>query len=200
MLQIFISYSRDDSGFVEDLIPQLQIGFPDLRIWHDKSPHGLQGGDLWWEAILIAIAESDVFVYILSNESVQSRYCQAEFTEARRLQKRIITVQARHTTELNDELDDIQFIDMGRGLDDSKALLRLYAAISKQLKLAKKSPPLWESATPKPHKEVILHRLNNAIDREPTPLTQSSVELEAAGLLKKGLTWKVVSVIIALLH
>ena len=109
MAQVFISYSRVDAEFVAVFIRRLQRAFPDLKIWHDQAPHGLIGGGNWWNDILTAIAASDVFVYILSNESVNSLYCQAEFTEARRLQKRIITVQARDRTELTDDLDDIHY-------------------------------------------------------------------------------------------
>ncbi|MBI5668342.1 MAG: SUMF1/EgtB/PvdO family nonheme iron enzyme [Chloroflexi bacterium] len=154
MAQLFFSYSRVDSAFVERLLRRVQQAFPHLTLWYDRSPHGLIGGDNWWDEILKAIAESDVFIYVLSNESVKSLYCQAEFTEARRLQKRIITIQARDRTELTDDLDDIQFIDMKDGPDDPDALQRLNAAIYKQLSLAKKLRPLWKPATPKPQKET----------------------------------------------
>jgi hypothetical protein len=82
MTQIFLSYSRVDLGFVEKLYTCLEHMFPDFELWYDKSPHGLLGGDNWWQSILNAIAKSDIFIYILTNESVNSIYCQAEFAEA----------------------------------------------------------------------------------------------------------------------
>lgn len=153
MPQAFISYSRVDNAFVEGFIQLLQKAFPNLTIWYDQSPHGLIGGDNWWEEILKAIAASDIFIYILSNESVNSPPCKAEFTEARRLQKCIIPIQARDKTKLPPELARIQFIDMKNGANDPEALARLTAAVNKGLSLAKKKCPLWKPATPKPSKD-----------------------------------------------
>ncbi len=72
MAQVFISYSRVDLAFVEVFINSLQSAFPELKIWHDQAAHALIGGGNWWNDILNAIAASDVFIYILSNESVNS--------------------------------------------------------------------------------------------------------------------------------
>nr|MCU0499970.1 SUMF1/EgtB/PvdO family nonheme iron enzyme [Anaerolineae bacterium] len=186
MAQVFVSYSRVDAQFTDAFIRQLQLAFPELKIWHDQSPNGLIGGDSWWDAILTGIAESEVFIYLLSNESVQSRYCQAEFTEARRLQKRIITVQVRDRTELTDELDDIQWIDMKDGPRDGEAVARLTAAIRKQLSLAKRTRPLWKPATPKPLKEIPLTRDPNAPPIDTPPLAKPTAELEALKLQQEA--------------
>jgi hypothetical protein len=80
--QVFTSYSRVDAEFVAIFIRRLQRAFPELTIWYDRAPHGLIGGGNWWVDILTAIGASDVFMCILSNESVNSLYCQAEFAEA----------------------------------------------------------------------------------------------------------------------
>lgn len=186
MPQIFISYSRVDSAFVDVLIRRMQQAFPDVMIWHDESPHGLIGGDNWWDEILRAIAESDVFVFVLSNESVKSLYCQAEFTEARRLQKRIVTIQARDRTELTDALDDIQFIDMKHGPDSPEALPRLFAALTKQLSLARPRRPLWKPATSRPQKDTVPARAANAPETETPPLARPSAEIEALRRSDRG--------------
>jgi hypothetical protein len=197
--KLFISYSRIDTAFVERLMKRIQQAFPQLTLWHDQSPHGLIGGDNWWDEILRAIAESDVFVYVLSNESVKSLYCQAEFTEARRLQKRIITIQARDKTELTDELDDIQFIDMKNGPDDPDALPGLFAAITKQLGLSKHSRPLWKPATPKPRKEVPPTRAADAPEVETPPLERPTAELEALRLARSGVRWQIIGVALSVI-
>lgn len=191
MAQIFISYSRVDTSFVEQLLRRIQQAFPHLILWHDQSPHGLTGGDNWWDEILNAIAESHIFIYVLSNESVQSRYCQAEFTEARRLQKRIITIQARDRTELTDDLDDIQFIDLHDGPDSADGLQRLNAAIYKQLSLARRQRPLWKPATPKPQKETLPARSAAAPSMETPALTPPAAEQEALKVAQQGLRWQV---------
>jgi hypothetical protein len=150
MAQIFISYSRVDLAFVEQLYKRLQQMRTRTIIWYDKAPHGLLGGDKWWDSILDAIAASEVFIYVLSNESVQSRYCQAEYQEARRLCKQIITIQAREKTIVTGELADIQYVDMKNGVDDPDGLASLSGALERQFALAKRLRPLTMERTPKP--------------------------------------------------
>jgi len=202
MAQVFISYSRVDySTFVELFIKRLQYAFPDLKIWHDQAAHGLIGGGKWWEDILQAIAASDVFIYILSNESVNSIYCQAEFAEARRLQKRIITIQARDRTDPTDDLDDIQFIDMKDGVDSPGVFPGLVAAVNLRLKEAEKyrrARPLWRPATPKPQKEDPLTRPPNAPDVTTPPLAKPTAEQEALRLSQQGLRLQTVLGVAAL--
>jgi hypothetical protein len=65
------------------LITSLQETYPDQHIfWHDQK---LDAGDIWWEEIMRQVGLCDIFMYLLSNESVISEYCQAEFREAIRL-------------------------------------------------------------------------------------------------------------------
>ncbi|MFW5692271.1 MAG: SUMF1/EgtB/PvdO family nonheme iron enzyme [Chloroflexota bacterium] len=158
MAQIFVSYSRVDRHFVEALADKLRRIYGHGNVWFDE---GLHGGDIWWEEILEQIASRDIFIYVLSNDSVQSDYCQAEFTEARRLQKQIITVQVRDRTRLTDELGDIHYINMANGVDDANALTDLYRSVNKRMtKVSRRPPkPLWEPPTPRPGK----------VDEKPRP-------------------------------
>ena len=153
MARIFISYSRVDLQFAQQLYELLQRMRPSWHIWYDQAPDGLLGGDSWWDEILSAIAQSDIFIYVLSNESVQSKYCQAEFEEARRLQKRIITIQARDRTKIQGNLADIQFIDIKNGVNDGVAVAQLSGALDRQASRIKKQRPLWRTPTPKPADE-----------------------------------------------
>lgn len=147
MAKIFISYSRVDKAFAERFDARLRRMFPDVNVWYDDH---LYGGQDWWQEILGHIAKCDIFIYLLSNESVTSPYCEAEFTEARRLQKRIITVQVRDRTALTDDLDDIQYVDMKNGVDDADAVARLGGAVRLQLANVSRKRPLWQPITPKP--------------------------------------------------
>ncbi|MCL4251103.1 MAG: SUMF1/EgtB/PvdO family nonheme iron enzyme [Anaerolineae bacterium] len=146
MPKLFVSYSRSDTDFTVLLIERLRRIYNLPNVWYDDDLHG---GVHWWKAILNEIAECDVFIYLLSNESVTSPYCQAEFTEAQRLQKPIVTVQIRDNTQLSDDLSEIQYVDMKRGLDDEN-LARLIRAINEQSALAKKRRTLWAPPTPMP--------------------------------------------------
>jgi hypothetical protein len=150
-MQIFVSYSRVDRPFTEQLVARLRRIFPPPKntVWYDDD---LYGGDSWWDAILDQIASSDIFLYVLSNESIESSYCRAELAEAQRLHKRVITLQARDRTKLPPELEAIQFVDMKNGVDNAEALSRLLAAINKQLEnIPERAPkPIRPERTPRP--------------------------------------------------
>lgn len=129
MAKIFISYSRVDREFVETLAKYLRRLYGDDNVWFDKK---LTGGDKWWDTILDFVAGSDVFVYLLSNESVTSPYCRAEFQEAQRLRKPVITVQIRDRTNISGELADIHWVDMTRGFTEIDGYNELIFSINKQ--------------------------------------------------------------------
>ena len=74
MAHLFVSYSRVDQAFTKNFVEQLREMFPQHTVWYDGSLHG---GDRWWQEILAQIAACDIFIYLLSNESVTSLYCQA---------------------------------------------------------------------------------------------------------------------------
>lgn len=194
MAQIFVSYSRIDSEFAKQLIERLQIAFPYHKFWYDQS---LTGGDDWWEEILKAIKASDIFIYILSKESIESRYCQAEFAEAYRLQKRIIPVQARDHTELGAGLGDIQILNMKNGANDGKVLLQLNIAITKQLGLAKRLPPRSKLITRKPSKEEPTTRQLDEPDIYTPELSQPAFEREALRVARISKNWQIIGVVVA---
>jgi hypothetical protein len=176
MPTIFISYSRVDKPFVEKLARRLRRAYPNNSIWFDE---GLYGGDIWWAEILEQIAVHDIFIYVLSNESVQSEYCQAEFQEATRLQKIIITVQARDRTQLTDGLSHIHYTDMKNGPDDPDALTDLIGAINKHVGKHSRQglKPLWEIPTAKPHNLVEASRPDNGAEVDTPPLQTPAKEL-----------------------
>jgi formylglycine-generating enzyme required for sulfatase activity len=152
MAKFFISYSRvDKDTFTEPFIAVLTKVYrpPRHLIWWDEH---LRGGDVWWQEILRQVAECDIFIYLLSNESVTSPYCKAEYAEARRLQKQIITVQVRDRTQITDDLADIQYVDMKRGVDDAAAQPLLFGAINEQIERIPPRKPraLWMPQTPRP--------------------------------------------------
>jgi hypothetical protein len=147
MVKVFISYSRVDREFVKSFVANLSRKYGHDNIWYDDN---IPGGHKWWQFILQKIAWSDIFIYLLSNDSVTSEYCQAEFKEAQRLQKHIVTVQIRDRTKLDETLGDIQYINMIAGVDMGDAYTRLYAAID-MYRIPKQIPkPLWTPETGKP--------------------------------------------------
>jgi formylglycine-generating enzyme required for sulfatase activity len=151
MAKIFISYSRVDREFVEALAKLLREVYGYDNVWYDENLHG---GDIWWQEILDAIDRCEIFIYLLSNESVTSPYCLAEFQEAQRLHKGIITVQVRDRTNLTGKLSDIHYIDMKNGVYDTASYNQLIKAISKQEKQGKPKRPSRKRRTPRPRIDI----------------------------------------------
>jgi formylglycine-generating enzyme required for sulfatase activity len=152
--QIFISYSRVDSENTERLIRRLKRTFPDTTIWYD-SHLSSRGGQRWWDAILDAIEASDVFLYLLSNESLASPYCQAEFKEAQRLERPFIAVQLRDRTQIPDTLAEYQYVNLANYKGEDDPYDDLVASINRLLpdgaKAKRKRFPK-KNRTPKPGK------------------------------------------------
>jgi formylglycine-generating enzyme required for sulfatase activity len=145
MARIFISYSRADRQFVDDLVPLLRRVYGHDSLWFDDDIHG--GAD-WWHMILSEIGVCELFAYLISNDSLASPYCQAEMREALRLRKQILPVIVRPKTDypgvvaddLKQVLQDTQYVDMARGVKDTNALTLLYASANKLLALVPAQP------------------------------------------------------------
>jgi hypothetical protein len=68
MAQAFISYSRRDSDTVDQLVNALETA--KYTVWVDRGR--IRGGDQWRRQIVSAIEKSDVFIIVLSSDSVKS--------------------------------------------------------------------------------------------------------------------------------
>ena len=64
-------------------------------VWYD---HDLQGGEMWWETILRNIRETSVFLFAMSDHSLESKACLAELAYAGALQRPILPVQVGHVS------------------------------------------------------------------------------------------------------
>jgi formylglycine-generating enzyme required for sulfatase activity len=86
MSQVFISYSRKDLAFIEQLATDLKVAHFD--VWYDLSR--LEGGMPWRTKIEKAINDSQYVLVILSPDSVTSKWVEEEFLLASELGKNII--------------------------------------------------------------------------------------------------------------
>src|SRR5215813_9055532 len=87
-LRVFISYSRDDLDFAEQLDAALNAcGFECII-----DRHGISGGEDWKRRLGSLIGEADTVVFVLSPTSARSEICAWEVEEATRLGKRILPV------------------------------------------------------------------------------------------------------------
>jgi formylglycine-generating enzyme required for sulfatase activity len=91
MTQVFISYSRKDLTFVEQLAADLKE--TGLDVWYDLS--GLEGGDRWSRAIEQAIRDSQFVIVVLSPDSNESEWVEKEFIFASSLRRKIIPLLHR---------------------------------------------------------------------------------------------------------
>lgn len=90
-LKVFISYSRQDMAFADELVAGLDVlGSFDVTI----DRHDIHEGEDWKRRLGTLIAAADTVVFILSQKSAASSVCQWEVEEAERLSKRILPVQA----------------------------------------------------------------------------------------------------------
>jgi hypothetical protein len=90
-LRVFISYSRDDLKFADQLNAALNAYGFDCVI----DRHGISGGEEWKRRLSSLISEADTVVFVLSPTSARSTVCVWEVEEATRLSKRILPVTCR---------------------------------------------------------------------------------------------------------
>ena len=87
-LRVFISYSRDDLKFADQLDDALNAcGFECVI-----DRHGISGGEDWKRRLGNLIREADTVVFVLSPTSARSEICDWEVEEATRLGKRILPI------------------------------------------------------------------------------------------------------------
>jgi len=90
-LRVFISYSRDDVEFANQLDAALNAcGFECVI-----DRHGISGGEDWKRRLGNLISGADTVVFVLSPTSARSEICAWEVEEATRLSKRILPVNCR---------------------------------------------------------------------------------------------------------
>jgi TIR domain len=90
-LKVFISYSRDDLEFADQLDASLELGGFETTI----DRRGMSGGEDWKARLGALIRDADTVVFVLSPSSAQSDICVWEVGEAVQLGKRIIPVLCR---------------------------------------------------------------------------------------------------------
>jgi serine/threonine kinase PknH len=85
---LFISYSSQDRSAIEPLTAALRRARQ--QVWFDDD---LGGGEAWWNEILEQIRSCEVFIVALSNQSLESKPCQAELRYAKALERPILPVR-----------------------------------------------------------------------------------------------------------
>src|SRR5512135_2782225 len=88
MPDVFISYSRKDIAFARLISESLQQSQVDTWIDWERIPVG----EKWWAEICGAIQNANVFMFIISKNSIGSSVCKDEINWALKNNKRIIPI------------------------------------------------------------------------------------------------------------
>ena len=110
---VFVSYSRSDSGFARKLNDALQSH--GKRTWFDQESIAAGTADFQQE-IYRGIETADTFLFVLSPRSVTSPYCADEVEYAAGLNKRVVTLlhQSINPATMHPELAKVQWIDFNQ--------------------------------------------------------------------------------------
>ncbi len=107
-LRIFISYSRKDTDVADGLLDALKARGFSIKIDRRDLPYG----EKWQEQLTGFIAASDTIIFLLSPDSIQSKWCRWELEEVSRLSKRLFVIRIRDTDtfELPAEIKAVQIL------------------------------------------------------------------------------------------
>mgnify|MGYP006277733681 CR=1 FL=1 len=125
MTDVFISYSRRDTDFVKVLYEALDASTYDT--WIDWQ--GIAPTTEWWKEIEAGIESSDNFLFVISPDSVASKYCLQEIDHAVRHNKRIIPV-LRQDADMPQAITHIQRVAFREEDPFDTAFAELVAAIN----------------------------------------------------------------------
>jgi WD40 repeat protein len=128
---VFISYSRRDGALVARLVEALQERGKD--VWVDVG--GIRDAEVFPAALRMAVEQSDGFLFVISPESIGSRYCEQEVAHALELNKRIVPLLYRAVPDdaLPDGIRVRNWIPIGDDGDFEQGVARAVDALDTDL-------------------------------------------------------------------
>jgi formylglycine-generating enzyme required for sulfatase activity len=135
-MKLFISYRSLDSAKVDMIVSRLaslknEDKTPRYTPWQDKT--GIPAGKDWWEAIVDAIIDCDVFVFHISQDALKSDVCRAELSYARKRNRPIIPVVLENEFYFNEKTGKNEITywsDIPAELNDLRAQFLFYEGTS----------------------------------------------------------------------
>lgn len=132
-MRIFISYARVDKPYCTRIVEMLDIH----DVWYD---YRMYVGDNWWREIVARLHWCDVFIYLLSTDSLTSKYCREEFEIALGLGKKVLPVliEEKAHVMLPPQIQELQYADLTEGLTPNafKVLFNALYIIEKESNFA----------------------------------------------------------------
>lgn len=211
---VFISYSRRDKEFVERLLHALKRN--GLKIWIDWE--NIPVASDWRQEIYEGIEAANSFIFVISDDSVSSPYCQEEIEHAVRNNKRLIPILWRRDYDRNAVDLSLRKFNWLTFDDFDSALLTLLETINTDLDYVKTHTRLllraheWERRSK--NEDLLLRGseleearnwLASSASKSPEPLLlhgqflAASVAAEAKAMAVKVRTRRMFQLLIALL-
>ena len=104
---IFISYSRSDTEFVDQL--ELDLKKRGYTVWVDRRK--LEGGQTWNNEIRQAIKRCQIMLVVISPDAAHSRWVNYEWRYALKQKKSVIPIDFLPTPNVSNTLKTLQQID-----------------------------------------------------------------------------------------
>ena len=126
-LKVFLSYSRRDSAFAEELVSALElVGFDAYLDKEDIAP-----GEPWEERLGNLIRLADTVVFVLSPASLASEHCTWEVDETARAGKRLVPILLAEVPDKDvpERLRKLNYVLFSSGHSFSKGLGNLTRAL-----------------------------------------------------------------------
>ena len=116
---VFISHSSREPDFSIAKLFAETLESIGANVWWDKE--GLEGGDYFPVEILEAIIRQHFFIFIISEESIKSKWCLRELIRATELEKDIkpLLLQNVPVDKSPLELAGLQYVDISSGVQNS---------------------------------------------------------------------------------
>ena len=144
-MKIFVSYARMDKPYCVRIIETLHAH----EVWYDQR---IYAGQDWWKEILRRLDWCEVFVYLLSPDSVASLYCRRELELALRLKRDVIPVKISADTVLPETMKDWQYVDLCDELtvENVSQLLNAILLVERQRASAPAAPNVADEVNTSP--------------------------------------------------
>lgn len=129
MYDVFISYSRRDSDFVNKVVKY----FDRENIKYYRDTKDLPPAVIWRDELKDAIIDADNLIFIISPDSISSKYCKIELEFADECKKRLIPVVCRTADKrkIPKSLSKWQFLRIDED-DDDKLFRKILKVIQKE--------------------------------------------------------------------
>ncbi len=137
-MTVFISYAKEDDARVARLEAIIRHG--GIRCW--RYIYDLYGAQDWRAGIQSEIDQREIFLFVITEYSLQSEWCNKELQHAALSDKPIVTVVFTSDINASYPLDTIQYVLFD---ETPEATAKLFRALQDPQPISRdKIPPNWE--------------------------------------------------------